>query len=120
MIAVIPIRLPSAANLREHWRVRHRRTKEQRNLVTMFLGKPTHPALPVTVRLTRIAPRALDGDNLQSAFKAIRDSVASWLGVDDADERVVWKYAQAKGGAKRYAIEIEVVAVVAVATESRE
>lgn len=108
MTLTIPYRLPSMANARLHWVAKARIVKDQRQLVTMFLGRWPRPALPVTVRLTRIAPRALDGDNLQGAFKACRDSVATWLGVDDADTRVVWEYAQSKGGAKRYAIVIEV------------
>lgn len=108
MTITIPMRLPSAANLREHWRVRHRRTKEQRTLVTMFLGSRTPPAFPLTVRLTRIAPRALDGDNLQSAFKAIRDAVAAWIGVADNHAGIVWEYGQAKGKAKEYGILIGV------------
>ena len=116
MTLTIPYRLPSAANLREHWRVRHRRVQEQRRLVTMFLGSSPRPALPVVVRLTRVAPRALDGDNLQGAFKACRDAVATWLGVPDNHPGVAWEYAQARGGAKEYGIVIEVLAVGTVAT----
>ena len=108
----IPLRLPSAANLREHWSARARRVKAQRQAVAIYvLGKP-RPALPVVVTLTRVAPRALDGDNLQSAFKAPRDEVARWLGVDDADPRVTWSYAQRSGGVGRYGIEIELFATV--------
>jgi hypothetical protein len=51
----------------------------------------------------------LDGDNLQSAFKATRDGVADWLGVDDGDPRLDWQYRQRKGAAKVYAVEIEVI-----------
>ena len=105
----IPYRLPSMANARLHWVAKARIVKEQRQLVTMFLGRWPRPELPVTVRLTRIAPRALDGDNLQSAFKACRDAVATWIGVPDNHPGIVWKYAQSKGGAKRYAIAIEVL-----------
>ena len=47
------------------------------------------------VRLTRAAPAELDDDNLSSAFKAVRDAVAAWLGVDDSPRSPVrWKYAQ--------------------------
>ena len=59
--------------------------------------------------LTRIAPRQLDGDNLQSAFKATRDGVADWLGIDDGDKRLDWQYRQRSGGAKVYAVELEVI-----------
>ncbi len=96
--------LPSAANLREHWRERHRRIKAQRNAVALampvyllhhernwvsVLGK-------LLVTLTRVSPRELDDDNLQGAFKGIRDQVAAQLGLDDRDKRIGWHYAQAK------------------------
>ena len=108
MTLTIPYRLPSAANLREHWAAKAKRVQEQRRVVTMFLGKYPRPDLPVTVKLTRIAPRALDGDNLQGAFKAVRDAVATWIGVPDNHPGVAWEYAQAKGKAKQYGIVIDV------------
>jgi len=46
------------------------------------------------VSLIRCAAGSLDEDNLISAFKAIRDQVAQWLGLNDADERIVFQYAQ--------------------------
>jgi len=49
------------------------------------------------------------GDNLRGALKAVRDQVATWLGVDDADPRVTWEYGQAVDGRPRYqAVRIEV------------
>ena len=68
------------------------------------------PAPPCTIVLTRVAPRALDGDNLQSGFKAVRDGVADWLGVDDGSRLVEWEYRQRAGGVKQYSVEIEVIA----------
>jgi len=65
--------------------------------------------LPATVVLTRVAPRKLDGDNLQSGFKAVRDGVADWLGVDDGNGLIDWQYAQRSGKAGEYAVEIEVI-----------
>lgn len=103
----IPMQLPSANNLREHWRVRHRRVKAQRQTVAWFLTASTpRPALPVVVTLTRVGVRDLDGDNLQGAFKAVRDQVATWLGLDDADPRIRWEYDQRRG--KVCAVEIRV------------
>jgi hypothetical protein len=53
---------------------------------------------PVEVRLTRVAPRKLDDDNLASACKGVRDEVAAMLGVDDGDERLVrFSYGQERG-----------------------
>ena len=97
MIVTIPIALPSAANLREHWAAKHRRVKSQRDAVAWILGNRARPALPVVVMLTRVSARTLDDDNLRGAFKAVRDQLATWLGVDDADPRVRWDYDQRKG-----------------------
>lgn len=103
----IPMRLPSAANLREHWAARAKRVKVQRLAVAYYLGGGgPRPPFPVVVTLTRIAPRALDGDNLQGAFKGPRDEVARWLGVPDNDPRIEWRYDQRRDGPKVYAIEI--------------
>jgi hypothetical protein len=106
MIVTIPLRLPSAANLREHWAKKARRVKAERQAVAMFLGSKPRPSFPVVVTLTRVAPRALDGDNLQSAFKAPRDQVAAWFGVADNHPGIRWRYAQERRGAKVYAVEI--------------
>lgn len=106
----LPIRTVSELNTREHWAKTHRRRKMQREVVGHCLNTKQRPSLPVDVFLTRLAPRAFDrGDNLNASFKAIRDQIAAWLGVDDADERVVWHYDQRKGKPKEYAVLIEVL-----------
>ena len=66
------------------------------------------PGLPLEVELVRVAPRRLDSDNLTSSLKAVRDGVADWLGVDDGDERVLWRYRQRKGAPRQYLVEIAV------------
>jgi hypothetical protein len=63
---------------------------------------------PFVVTLTRIAPRKLDSDNLNSAFKAMRDGIADWLCVDDGHESVTWVYAQRKGRKGEYAAEVAI------------
>lgn len=105
----VPITLPSAANLREHHMARHRRIKAQRSATFMMLGLSrvverlggrgaVNAAARLSVTLTRIAPRKLDSDNLQSAFKGVRDEVARFFGVDDGDEsRITWSYFQSTG-----------------------
>lgn len=101
---VIPLKIPSAANLREHPMARYRRAKSQRAAAIVV---PVHP-LPCIVRLIRIAPRPLDSDNLQSAFKSLRDGIADRLGVKDNDPRVRWEYDQQRGAPKLYAVRVEV------------
>lgn len=103
----LPLRLESTLNKREHWAKRHRRSKAERHAVGYALqARPSFEReLPCTILLTRIAPRSLDGDNLQGAAKACRDAIAAYLGVDDADPRVRWEYAQRKD--KVYGLMIE-------------
>jgi hypothetical protein len=102
----VPLTLPSVANLREHWSVRAKRVKAQRTavawclkaaLLTDLVGRVAGHRVAVT--LTRVAPRKLDDDNLASAFKACRDQVAEYLGIDDGDPRVTWRYGQLNGQA---------------------
>lgn len=88
-----------------------RKAKERRlGMLAVSSNREAIPVLPVVVTLARIAPRALDDDNLAFAFKAIRDGVADGLGVRDNDPRVSWRYTQAKparGGAPAIEIAIE-------------
>lgn len=92
-----PMRLKSEANLREHWAIKARRTREQRRLTTIFLSLADKPSVPCECVLTRMSPRKLDSDNLARAFKAVRDAVAKWIGVDDGDEKKIkWTYRQEK------------------------
>jgi hypothetical protein len=111
IVVTLPIKAESVANLREGWRKKAARTKLHRTTAwAMLRAADKEPRLlgPVTVTLTRIAPRPLDGDNNQSALKAARDGVADWLGVPDNDPRITWVYAQSKGAPKTYAVRVEV------------
>jgi hypothetical protein len=101
--------LPSANNLREHWAVKANRVKASRLRTAAYLRTKGaaflrewrvmsgNEALRLACTLTRIAPRELDDDNLQGAFKGIRDQVAEECGIDDGSKRWDWRYAQAKG-----------------------
>ncbi len=108
---VIPgMRLQSEANSRDHYMAKARRVKDQRFGVTVVLQsclgmRPPMPPLVVTI--TRIAPRALDTDNLVASAKAVRDAVAKWLRVDDADPSVEYCYTQEKGRPTEYAVRIQ-------------
>lgn len=49
------------------------------------------------VAITRVAPRTLDSDNLESSLKALRDGIAKGLGIDDRDALVRYVPDQVKG-----------------------
>jgi crossover junction endodeoxyribonuclease RusA len=110
--AEVPVRTVSELNAREHWARRHKRRAQQRQTVGLVVvgmlagSKP----LPCVVVLTRLAPsKGLDGDNLVSSMKAIRDGVADALGVDDADPRVTWQYDQRRSPKGRWSVEIRIL-----------
>lgn len=107
------MKIISVANMRLHWAIKAKLAKDQRTRTRMSLAAVAESSgaeiLPVTVVLTRVAPRRLDGDNLQSGFKAVRDGVADWLGVDDGNGLIDWQYAQRSGRPGEYAVEIEVI-----------
>lgn len=109
LVVTLPLRTVSESNARGHWGGRATRTKGHRTTCALALGPQvsTH-SLPVRVLMTRIAPRALDDDNLRGALKACRDGVADALGVDDRDPRVMWSYDQKRGRPGEYAVEITV------------
>ena len=110
------LRTISEANSREHWAKKHKRAKMQKNAVTAFWNlSPKGVSLPCHVKLTRIAPRALDeGDNLPASFKHIRDALADLIkpghrpGMADSKGDISWEYAQCKEKPKYYAIKIEI------------
>ena len=95
-----PLRLGSGQNNREHWRVTHRRNRVEKDAAGWALaGKPL-PSLPCKVTLTRVSPSksGLDTDNLAGSLKATRDTVARFLGVDDAKDDVVhYEYRNERG-----------------------
>jgi hypothetical protein len=109
MIVEVPIRIESTPNLREHWAERAKRSREHKTAVYYALQAAKAPhQLPLTVTLTRVAPRTLDDDNNTSGLKAARDGVALWLMRNDADPGIAWKYGQRKGAPKQYVLEIEI------------
>lgn len=111
----IPMRLPSVANLREHWAKKAKRVAAQRGVVrlvlaTRLLPHRQHLASAYVVTLTRVSERELDDDNLASAFKAVRDEVAHLLGLDDRDRRLAWLYRQEKAKRGMHSVRIHVEA----------
>jgi len=102
----VPIKTASTSNLREHWAAKHKRTDAQKAATRRRCPEWTAGAL-LYVRLTRVAPRALDDDNLRGALKSVRDAVASWLRVDDRSPLVGWLYEQAKGPTPLVRVEVD-------------
>ena len=94
----VPVQTRSETNMREHWSDRYRRSRAQKRTVGGVLAVEgvlhTPPPPPVVVTLTRMGGRRLDDDNLRGALKYVRDALAEWLGVDDRDPRVAWRYDQ--------------------------
>lgn len=100
----------SGTNLREHFFARQKRVKAQR-LTTALALRANRVAHQIedkhgkvkagerlVVALVRVSPRLLDDDNLAGAFKAIRDEIAKYFGVNDGDRsRIRFEYAQVKG-----------------------
>lgn len=106
----LPLRTVSLANAREHWSVRSRRGKKEKQAVLLAM-KTISPIfcdrLPTVVTLTRIGKRALDDDNLSGSFKAIRDQIAKCMSTDDSPgSNVKWLYEQRKS--KDYSIHIHI------------
>lgn len=95
---VVPIRT-APGNPREHFAVRAKRVRKEREAVAWCVGPTQRPSVPCTVLLTRIAPSSgLDDDNLARSLKGVRDEIAKWLGVNDRERNVVrYRYAQKRG-----------------------
>ena len=110
IVVILPVKVVSEMNMRQHWSLKARRTSAQRDAVWLACRQKlrAHP-LPAVVTLVRIAPRELDDDNLRGAFKGVRDSVTKCLGlIEDRDPRVAWRYEQRRGKPKVYGIEIRI------------
>lgn len=106
----MPLRTVSEMNTRGHWSERAYRAKQQRGVAGLACRTAARAAgLPAIVTMTRIAPRALDDDNLRSAIKALRDGIADAFDLkNDSDPRITWRYAQARGKPCEYAVRVEI------------
>lgn len=102
---ILPLYLPSASNLREHWGARAKRAKAHRQEAFAEVRKVAPkltPRLSAEIRLTRIARRELDAhDNLRTCFKGVIDGIADALGVDDRNPRLSFSFAQEKVSAPK-------------------
>lgn len=105
-----PLHTVSEANYSGKLREKMKRKKMQRRYAYMSLRERKRVwTAPMTVTLTRVAPRRLDeGDNLNMSFKSIRDGIADAVGVDDRDSSYIWVYKQKKGKPREYAVIVEI------------
>lgn len=96
---LVPIKTVSSLNAREHFAVRAKRVRAERQGVAWLLKGQQRPPIPCSVRLTRVAPSSgVDDDNLVGALKGVRDEIAAWLGIDDRHSKQVrYVYDQARG-----------------------
>lgn len=109
-VIVLPLYLPSLANMRGHWRKREELTQYHRPATRAALNGVVKPTLPVKVTFTRLGPILLDDDNAQISCKRVRDEVAAWLGVDDGNRQMFrCEYAQEKCDSFGVKIRIEMV-----------
>ncbi len=115
----LPIHLKASAHKRLHWTRIRAIYQSQAILVTSGLNAQLENiTLPAKITLARIAPRELDFDNLVTAFKHIRDTVADLLipglakGRADGDKRLQWEYMQIKGIPKEYAVKITIKGLI--------
>lgn len=116
IVVALPLKLVSEANSHTHWRKRQKRAKGHHEVTGFLVGAALAKAdargqamLPCVVTITRIAPRALDSDNLVGSAKHCRDSVAAAFGIDDRDPRVEWRVAQERGAPNTYGARVEIV-----------
>jgi hypothetical protein len=99
----LPCVVYSVMNAREHWAVRKRKFDAQRQTLRGVIKESGinswYPGdYPVRVTFTRVGSGKLDTDNLAASFKALRDELAAWLGVNDGDEASAsWHYRQEQG-----------------------
>jgi hypothetical protein len=90
---------------------RHRRVRSERLATAWALtaARIPHRLGPCTVRLTRLARGKLDSDNLQGAFKAVRDEIAAYLRTNDGPKGgIEWVYGQGYAKQASVIIDIEV------------
>ena len=108
----VPLRTRSQPRGPSHWSKRAAQVRDARALVWHYLRSYAAPELPCIVTMIRVAPCALDNDNLRGSLKAARDEVAIWLGLpqsskgqaNDRDPRCHWRYQQGKRGVREYGV----------------
>ena len=106
---VVPLRLVTESNAKEHWTSRSARAKKQRHAVAWAwtLARWPRKQKPAAVKLTRRAARRLDPDNLVSSMKHVIDEIADLCGFNDRDPHVRWGFAQETSRVYELVVEID-------------
>ncbi len=101
---------------REHWAAKSRRANREHDTVwySLLAATPVRCVPPCIVTMTRLYSgrgQAHDRDGLTAAFKHVRDTIAEWLKVDDAERfGVKWDCDQERGEMPGVRIEIQEIA----------
>lgn len=129
---VVLIRTVSEANMRESHFTKSNRTKKIRGAANLAahavsrapwagpIGTPIKlrirgalapyctPTVPLTITMTRVAPRLIDSDNAWGSQKGIRDGISDALNIDDGDHRLTWRVEQRRGLPEQYETEVRI------------
>ena len=103
---LVGLRVHNPLNGREHWRVVAKRAKTEKALTRAVLLNLVLPELPVVVTLTRMGKRLFDIEAVGASLKHVKDAVADAYGLDDADQRIEWRFEQAVAGV--YGVKLKV------------
>lgn len=120
LTVTVALRLGLGQNAREHFRVRARRVKREREAVFAALYAEFGPAgqrfvrefaearrSPLTVVLTRIGGRGVDPTvNLPASLKAVEDHVSEWCGIDDGSP--LWRCSCRQEPGPAWGVRIEI------------
>lgn len=104
----VPVKLESEANSHQHYWNRVARAQAQRQ-AWAWVSKTISEAGKIDildalksgvllVNIVRVERGRLDSDNLAGCAKHLRDSIAIWLGINDADPSVRWLVTQERPG----------------------
>lgn len=95
-IVFVGVRVQSEANLRQHYMERYRRSRKQKECTMIALirdmgarGKNWEGCYKIQpIRIKGHGQRDFDSDNIWISFKAVRDAVAEYLGINDGSSRL--------------------------------
>jgi hypothetical protein len=97
-----------AARLERGQRAKWEKNQVERHCCLWLKKSDIDMSKPILVELCRHANRFWDDDNLVGGFKHVRDGVAHWLGIDDGDSRLTWRYLQVKEKVGTYYVSVTI------------